>query len=141
MVSKIGEGGDEEGARGNVHIDTGYRMLSRFDRCLVPGMTIPTCLVQSRQYNCIPPNGDKFNEGKDEDCKFETTMLNNIQDGTYLSDNISMIMGEELIHNDAERNRTWATKLAEESGASTKFLRSDNGSVFCTGEMPNFTVR
>ena len=128
-------------ARGNVRIDSGYSMLSRVDKCSVPGMNIPTRLVQSRQYDYIPPSGDEYDEEKDEDCTFETTMLNNIQDATYLSDNISIITGEQLIHNDEERNRTWATKLAEETGASTKYLRSDNGSVFCTGDMQDFTTR
>ena len=57
-------------------------------------------------------------------------MINSVQDVTLVSDMISTKNGEQLIHYDVDRNKTWATKVAEKSGASTKYVRSDNASTF-----------
>ena len=57
-------------------------------------------------------------------------MIDNVQDVTLVSDMISIKNGEEFIHHDVDRNKTWATKMAKESGASTEYFHSDNTSVF-----------
>ena len=105
-------------------------MTSRVHKASVPGMNVPTHLRQCGKYDYIPPNGDEYEEEQDEDCTFETTMVNNVQDVTLISDMISIENGEECIRYDMDRNKTWPIKVAEESGASTKYLRSDNRSVF-----------
>ena len=127
--------------RGNLRINCGFTTTSRIDRSSVPGMNVPTRLRQCSNFEYIAPNGDENLDYMDEDTTFEETMINISQDITYLSDEISRHNGEKLIHNNCERNKTWATKVAEESGANVLYLRSDNASVFVTGNMPDMTNR
>ena len=105
-------------------------MTLRVDKALVPEMNVPTRLRLYGKYDYIPPNGDEYKDEQDGDCTFETTMINNIQDVNLVSDMISIKNGEEFIYYDVNRNKTWAEKVAEESGASTKYVRSDNASIF-----------
>ena len=73
---------------------------SRINKASVPGMNEPTRLRQYGRYDYIPPNGDEYKEDEDEDCTFETTMIDNVQDVTLVSDTISIKNSEELIHYD-----------------------------------------
>ena len=127
--------------RGNLRIDSGFSMTSRVDGLSVPGMNVPTRLRQCSMYDYIPPSGIEYDDENDGDNTFETTMTNVRQDVTAISDVISVLHGENYIHDNKERNKWWATKIAEESGASAKHVRSDNASVFLTGPMPDLSER
>ena len=116
--------------RGNLQIDCGFSMTLRVGKTSVPGMNVPTRLRQYGRYDDIPSNGDGYKEEQDGDCTFETTMTNNVQDVTLVSDIISIKNGEEFTNYDVDRSKTWTTKVAEESGASTEYVRSGSASVF-----------
>ena len=111
-------------------MDSGFSMTSRVDKSSVPGMNIPTHLRKCSKYDYIPTNGDEYEEDQNGDCTFESTMINNVQDVTLVPDMISIENGKEFIHYDVDRNKAWATKVAEDSEAITKYFRSDNASIF-----------
>ena len=71
-------------------MDSGFSMTSRVDKALAQGMNVPTHLRQCSKYEYILPNGDEYEEEKDGDCTFESTMIHNVQGFTLVSDMISI---------------------------------------------------
>ena len=86
-------------------MDSRLSTPSRINKASVPGMNEPTRLRQYGRYDYIPPNGDEYKEDEDEDCTFETTMIDNVQDVTLVSDIIFIKNGKEFIHYDVDRNK------------------------------------
>ena len=122
-------------------MDCGFSTTSRVDNVTVPGMSIPTRLQACTEYDYLPPRGETLDEEEDAGLTFDDVVVNMMQDTMQISDIISLLNREEFVHYDNERNKTWATRVAADRGASEKHLRSDNGSVMITGRMSDFTTR